>query len=79
MTHLYINKVETEQEAYNKVRQMQMSSDNRKVLLVYTNESRPEFHKQVDDILEKVARIEKERVVVIKTQNVQVLRDFFKV
>ena len=58
---------------------MQMSADPRKLLLIYTNEHRQEFHNQLDDILEKVARTEKERVVVFKTQNKLILRNLFKV
>lgn len=40
MTHHYINRLETEAEAANKIRQLRTANDQRKVLLVYTSEAR---------------------------------------
>jgi len=37
LAHFYINKIESEVEMYNKIRQIQMSGDTRKVLLFFTN------------------------------------------
>lgn len=69
MTHLYLNKIETEVDLDNKVKQLQMSEDKRKILLFCTQEKREEFHTKTEEILEKVARLEKDKIIVIKTSN----------
>jgi len=35
-----LNKIDSEAELYNKIRQMQMAKDHRKILLFYTDEKR---------------------------------------
>lgn len=79
LTHLYINRVETEAEAANKIRQLRTAQDSRKVLLVYSSEARQQFHEQLDAVLEQVARTQRQNVVVLKTQNEQVARRLFHV
>lgn len=79
LTHHYINRLETEAEAANKIRQLRTANDQRKVLLVYTSEARQQFHEQLDAVLEHVARAERQNVVVLKTQNEQVARKLFHV
>lgn len=79
LTHHYINRLETEAEAANKIRQLRTANDQRKVLLVYTSEARQQFHEQLDAVLEHVARAQRQNVVVLKTQNEQVVRKLFHV
>ena len=79
LTHLYINRLETEAEAANKIRQLRLAQDKRKVLFVYTSEARPQFHEQLDAVLEHVARAERQNVVVLKTQNELIARKLFHI
>ncbi len=41
---------------YNKIRQIQLSNGNKKLLVVKTNEKRKDFQDNVDKILERVSR-----------------------
>ena len=63
----------------NKVKQMQLAADAKKILLFYTQEHRQDFHAKAEDILEKVARLQKNNVVVIKTANEGAVRNILKV
>lgn len=56
-----------------------MAQDKRKVLLIYTSEARQQFHEQLDSVLEHVARMERQNVVVFKTQNEHIARKLFHV
>jgi hypothetical protein len=51
MTHFYLNRIENEVDLENKIRQIQMAGDKRKVLLFCTQEQREEFHTKTEEIL----------------------------
>ena len=73
MAHHLVNYVESPPELEDKIEQMKNSSDGRKLLFVYCNE-KESFQNQLDDVLLKVAKIEKKNVVVVKTRNPELLR-----
>jgi hypothetical protein len=58
---------------------MQMAGDRRKLLLFFTGEKREDFHQKTEEILEKVARIERESVVVVKTCSEVAMKRVLKV
>jgi hypothetical protein len=45
LAHHFISVVEDETQLENKIRQMQMAGDNRKLLVFHTDQRREQFHK----------------------------------
>ena len=68
-----VNHVDNLPELEDRLAQLRHSSDQRKVLFVHCGEGE-EFQKRLDEVLAKVAKVERQNVIVIKTRNLELLR-----